>query len=85
MPAYADDVLAPAAALNELAALGLAEAATFLDRVGQAVVADLLREQVRSHRTQAIQLRALDSARRQLTRLRPPSGKPSSSPRRYTR
>jgi predicted DNA-binding transcriptional regulator YafY len=66
MRTYPDDVLAPAAALNELAALGLAETATFLEGVGQTALADLLREQVRAYRTQAIQLRALDAANRHL-------------------
>lgn len=78
MSTYADDVLAPTAALNEMVALGLAEAASFSEGVGQVMVADLLREQVRVYRTRAIQLRALDGARRQLARLDRPSGTPST-------
>ncbi|WP_289016146.1 hypothetical protein [uncultured Methylobacterium sp.] len=62
MPAHADDVLAPAAALNELAALALTEAAVFFEGVGQGAMADLLRGQARRYRVQAIQFSALSGA-----------------------
>jgi hypothetical protein len=64
MPAYVDDILAPAAVLNELAALGVAEVATLFEHVGQVSVANSFWKRVRQHRIQALHLRALEGAKR---------------------